>query len=146
MAFKPFSPKQFLPQEFLSKDIYIKWQGKSWMFIDERLLKNYDAVREYLDKPVILNTWFSQSMVDRWRFRSESGLRVPGMVVYSQTSQHSYGRAGDSVGDWSYAQLRRDIMDSKLVLPYPASFELDVNWFHMDVQNIGDDHTYFFHP
>lgn len=103
----------------------------AWRFVDPRLVECFNAVREYLGKSMTLNDYY------RGGDRRWSGIRTSASKYYSQFSAHSFGMAGDAVGDFNYDHLRDDIRNGTLVLPYPVRLELGVNWLHLDVAHTG---------
>lgn len=76
----------FKTQEFVSKEIYAKWGENSLWFIDPRLIKLADFIREFFDKPVKIN--------DGGQY-NYSGFREPECTVGAKLSQHRFGRAID---------------------------------------------------
>jgi len=65
-----------------------------------------------------------------------SGLRTPDSPYYSETSQHSLGKAFDVVFKYVQAEeVREFILNNRDLFPYVTGLELDVSWLHFDVRN-----------
>lgn len=71
--------------ELVPKKVYSIYGEKSMRFIDDRLIDCLKCLREYFNKPVIINT-------KEMQYR---GLRTIESNIYSQFSCHSFGRAAD---------------------------------------------------
>ena len=82
--------KYFKIQELVPPHIYEKRGDKSWELLDSRALMAIDSLRD-LYGPIIINTWASGGN------RKWSGLRTPEYEGYSETSQHTFGRAFDCI-------------------------------------------------
>lgn len=124
-----YKPKNFALYELVSKKVYDEFGDRAWQFLDERVLRNIQAIREYYGVSVRVNDWkwggdFHYSGFD------EGGFRKDG------TSQHNMGRALDfNVRGVSAEKVRSDISSGKIKLPYPDVWlEKDVDWVHMDVR------------
>ena len=123
--------KHFAIHELVPKHIFEKRGEKAWQLLDERLLITLDRLRERYGSMNMNNYHWGGN--DQWR-----GLRTPDSPYYSQTSQHSYGRAADPIfRHVSVDRVRHDLDQEpddetfKLI----NSIELDVSWFHFDVRN-----------
>jgi len=134
-----YKAKYFIIQELVPKSVYEDRGEKAWQLIDIRLIENIDSLRHQLGVALTINNWNAGGS------RDESGLRIAGQRYYKQYSQHSFGRAVDIICSIKAETIRQSIRDKDIILPHPATFELDVNWLHMDVRN-SKDHVYFFHP
>lgn len=129
--------KHFKAYELVSKSIYEKRGNKAYQCIDERLLQLLDTLRELLDSPMTINSW-------QWGGnRNESGLRTPESSYYSNTSQHSYGRAVDFlVKGMTADEVRKKVIGwmrdgtiQELCGVESITLELGVSWVHIDVRN-----------
>ena len=76
--------KHFKAHELVPPAIYDKFGERSFMFLDDRLLKLCDALREEFGSATINNYKWGGDRV-------ASGLRSPDSPYYSPTSQHSFG-------------------------------------------------------
>jgi hypothetical protein len=134
--------QHFAIQELVPEEVFLARGQRAWQLIDNRLIENYDALREQLGTPITINDWTSGGN------RSASGLRVPGMAHFSLYSMHTFGKAGDSVCSIPAQDIRNMIKAGEIEMPHPACFEEfdGMSWFHMDVRNFSNGHTYFFKP
>ena len=128
----------FQLHELLPPDLYYARGDAGWQLLDERLLRAIDALRDWYG-PMTINNWY-------WGGEREwSGLRTPDSPYYSETSQHSYGRAADCLfADVPVEMVRTEILEHP---DEPAhkrinSLELDVSWLHIDVRNCERIMTY----
>jgi len=126
---KVYRPKNFILEEFVSKEIFKKYGERAWQFLDERMTENVQAIRDYYGVPVTANNWkwggqFQYRGFDAYEFRK------------TYVSQHHAGRACDlDVQGKTAQQVRDDIVSGRLVLPHPNVWiEDNVNWNHMDVR------------
>ena len=126
-------------EELVPPSVFEARGHKAWELIDPRLVENLDSLRLQLDTPLTINNW-------QWYgSRQDSGLRLPTSEFWSQFSQHSFGRAADIICGIPAETIREKIRCKEIILPHPSTYELDVNWLHMDVRN-STDHVSFFHP
>jgi len=123
--------KYFKIYELVPEHIYKKFGEKAWMFIDPRLIEMIDLLKEDFPKGTItINNYFWKGK------RNWSGLRVAGCPYYSETSQHSFGRAVDCIfSTYDVEDVRKHIMDNLDRYKYIKGIELDVSWLHIDVRN-----------
>ena len=125
--------KSFIIQELVPEHIYIKRGEKAWELIDDRLIKMIDVLKAKFPKGTMtINNW-------KWGGdRMWSGLRTPESKYYSETSQHSFGRAIDCIfSEYSAQKVRTYIIDNPGLFPYITGIE-DYNgmsWVHIDVRN-----------
>ena len=131
-----FVPKYFKAHEFIPPSIYKKWGERSFMFMDERVLNLADAIRKELG-PLTVNNYY-------WgKDRKWSGLRNPDSPYYSQTSQHTFGRAADGIlrdisTDDARAAIKSGAINNTLEeLGCGLTLEDGVSWLHFDVRNSG---------
>lgn len=122
--------RHFDIQELVPPHIYEAMGDKAWELLDERSLITIDALRDHFG-PIIINDWHSGGN------RKWSGLRTPASPYYSETSQHSYGRAFDCLFlQVSIEKVRQEVLRTRAVkFPYITGIELNVSWFHFDVRN-----------
>lgn len=121
--------KHFEVQELVSPDIYEVRGPKAIELIDERVLITLDKLRETFG-PCTVNDWlFSGDFC-------QSGLRTIEAPEFTQTSQHTFGRAMDcKFRDNSAQEVRLRVIENKPLFPYITFIEDDVSWFHFDVRN-----------
>ena len=126
--------KYFKAHEVVPPEIYEKFGERSFMFLDDRLLKLCDALREEFGSATINNYKWGGNRV-------ASGLRSPDSPYYSPTSQHSFGRAVDILfKDYSAERVRSEIKENqaKFLISgnvYSITLEDGVSWLHIDIRN-----------
>jgi hypothetical protein len=120
--------------------MYARFGDKAIRYIDPRLIAVLNVIRDYVGKPMTINNYkFGGN-------RTESGIRLGGGSHYRQFSAHSFGMAFDAVGDFDPDQLRLDIIEGRLVLPYPVRLEMGIGWLHVDVMNETEEPVIKFWP
>ena len=140
---KAYKAKYFDVREYVPEVVFKNRGEKAWELIDHGLIVNYDALRHQLGVPMTMNNWHTGGT------RQESGLRIVGQPYYKPYSQHSFGRAGDTVCEIPASEIRRRIRDKEIVLPHPCVIEEfdskgnEISWFHMDCRNMSNEHVYF---
>lgn len=148
MTIKSHKARYFDIRELVPESIYLERGEEAWQLIDDRLITNLDSLKTQLEDlygrkiPLIVNNWM-------WGGdRVCSGLRTPGQGCYNPQSQHAFGRAVDPICEIPAPDIREHIRQERIVLPYPASFEEfnGMGWVHMDMRNMSNGHTHFFHP
>ena len=129
----------FKIEELVSPKVYNSVANKEllWLLFDERLLKTIDAIRNYLNEPIAINTWHSKGDREQCGFRDDINT---GALL----SQHRYGRAVDMLiksvsGATGYNALRQKIIANKDKFPYIKGLENNINWLHVDVGNRGEN-------
>ena len=126
--------KHFKAHELVPPAIYDKFGERSFMFLDDRLLKLCDALREEFGSATINNYKWGGDRV-------ASGLRSPDSPYYSPTSQHSFGRAVDILfKDYSAERVRSVIKDDSTIWKNGTglnsiTLEDGVSWLHIDIRN-----------
>lgn len=81
----------FYIQEFVPKYIYDKFGSNSIWFVDPKVFFIAQFLRDRYNKGVTINDWmYKEQFLYQW-----SGFRTPRFEKYSETSQHSAGRAID---------------------------------------------------
>ena len=129
-----YKPKHFKAHELVPPEIYKKWGDRSFMFIDDRLLRLIDALRDEFGSATINNYKYGGD-------RQWSGLRTNGSPYYSRTSQHSFGRAADIIfSNIDAEQVRGEIKEDPQFWLNSAgcdsiTLEDGVSWVHVDVRN-----------
>lgn len=123
--------------ELVDKETYNKYGEFAWSFLDDRLLRMIDFLREEFGKATI-NDWY-------WGGTNENrGLRSPTSTVGAKYSQHKFGRAADILFDGVTAEEVRQFL--KDVWTFNEShhefgsvvkitLEDGVGWLHIDVRN-----------
>ena len=129
--------KHFKIQELVPEHIYKARGEKSWELLDEKLLKTIDTLKEQFPKgSMTINNWLWGGN------RNWSGLRTPDSPDYSETSQHTFGRAADmKFSAYDEADVRKFIINNPEMFPYVKGIEdfKGMTWVHIDVRNTLND-------
>lgn len=136
-----YIPKHFIVEEFFPYQVIAKYgEDKCWEFMDERVLKFMDWIREELDRPIIINNY-------KWGGKfSYRGFR-PNTYKKSRLycSQHCFGRAIDfDVEGMTSDEVRKWLKTHINDLPFNIWVEDKVNWVHIDVRYSNKGKLYFF--
>lgn len=127
--------QNFLLQEYVPPIIYDKWGEKSLWFIDNRLFKLMQFIRERFGKVITINDWHKGGQL---KYR---GFRPPDIDVGAKLSQHRFGRAVDfNVQDVSPRDVNKEIENNftlyaKFGLTTIEDGEFTKNWTHIDIRN-----------
>jgi hypothetical protein len=115
-----YMPVNFAITELVTTRVYKKYGAtRCWQFFDVRALAMLQALRDYLNCPVIVT----------------SGLRMAGDKSYTVKSRHC-GFAFDVVCKlYTAAELRKIIFDHQDLFPYICGIEMGVDWLHFDTRN-----------
>jgi len=79
--------------EFVPPDIYDQYGNSSVWFIDPKIVRVTQFLRDFIGKPIMLNTYKMGSILNT--IYTHSGFRPPYTSVGAQLSQHRFGRAAD---------------------------------------------------
>lgn len=121
-------------QEVLPEEMWNTYGANGLRLMDMRIIEAEQAIRERQGYPRYINTW-SLGMDDN---RNESGLRILGQEYYNLLSQHSYGRALDSIShDVPHEELWEDILDNphwywQAGITVVESINIAPTWLHKD--------------
>lgn len=124
-----YKPKNFRIEELVPEDVYNLRGDKSWELLNPRMLVSVQELREYLNKPVILNNW------DNDGDRHNQVFRTADYYDRLSFSQHLLGNAADPFVPGVEAEELRQIVISrkkKGKLEYVTGMEDGVNWLHID--------------
>ncbi len=131
-----YTPKYFKAYEVVPREVYEEWGERSLMFMDDRILRNADALRERYGS-ITINDWYWGGN-NQWR-----GLRTEDSPYGTQYSQHRFGRAIDHIfKDVTAEEVRQDILKSPELFPLIMSMELGTSWLHVDCRNTQRIQTY----
>jgi len=131
--------KHFEIHELVPRKLYNEYGERCWEFLDDRLCITLDRLRERYGKMQMNNYFWGGD--DEWR-----GLRTPDSPHFSQTSQHTFGRAGDPIfQEVTAEQVRQDLRENPddECFEFITSVELGVEWFHFDTRNCDRIKTYY---
>lgn len=126
--------ENFYLDEFIQPTIYKRFKGKSIWFLDIRLIRIAQLLRDITDKPVTINNWYTGG-----RYK-DSGLRMLSGGIGAKYSQHRYGRAIDvKVEGLTIPQLLDVIVDNEeafrnVGLTTIEDIKYTPTWMHLDVR------------
>lgn len=131
--------KYFKIQELVSEAVYKKYGEKSWEFIDTRLIKVLDLLREHFNKPITVNNWLWGGDLQQRGLRANKDELVANKEDY-YISQHCLGKAIDfTVKGLSaqevYDEILRNIEKFYLISRI-ENIKDTPTWVHIDVANI----------
>ena len=101
-----------------------------WKLIDDDIIIAIDKIKEVFPKgSMSINTYLWSGN------RTQSGVRTKNSKYYSETSQHSLGKAIDCVfGNYSTDEVREYILANQDEFPTIGGVELGTSWLHIDVR------------
>ena len=101
-----------------------------WKLIDDDIIIAIDKIKEVFPKgSMSINTYLWSGN------RTQSGVRTKNSKYYSETSQHSLGKAIDCVFDnYSTNEVREYILANQDEFPTIGGVELGTSWLHIDVR------------
>jgi hypothetical protein len=126
--------------ELVDQPTYERFGEAAWEFFRPEALFSLDSIRDYFNKPAIVNDWHlpgSKSQV-----YTDSGLRIrneKNKDIYSPYSAHSMGCAFDvKIQGMPAEEARQAILDHKNDEPfqYIMRLETGVSWLHFDTFNV----------
>ena len=111
----------YKPKYFSFKECFPYSSLYDWKYMDDRILRSADALRE-----VFGSIWCNGMGL------TQCGYRTNG----SSTSQHRYGRAMDLHSNtYSSEEMRRYIIEHRDAFPWITFIEIDTSWLHIDCRN-----------
>ena len=124
-------PDKFAIHELVPKALYGKYGDKAILCLDSRVTNFLAYVRPRWGVPLTVNN-YGYGGDREW-----STLRTPNSPWYNPISQHTFGRALDSVSRHMTAQeMRDDIKSDPWLLDVlevdSITIEEDVDWLHID--------------
>ena len=123
--------KYFKIHELLPQHIYQEYKDKGWKFIDARIIESIDTLKEHFNLGTMTINNYYWGGDRKW-----SGLRTPKSPYYSETSQHSFGRAVDIIfSEYTAEEARNYIINNPDKFPHIKGIELGVSWLHIDTRN-----------
>jgi len=128
----------FVVQEFVPKAMYQRRGNASIEYMDQRIIAAADLLRDNLrslghDNGFTINNWHLNGA------RQYSGLRTADSKDFSQTSQHTFGRALDIITATPLAFIHAHIIDNHTIYSNIRFIEVDINWLHIDCRQNYDD-------
>jgi len=143
-----YQPKYFKVYELVCPKVYNKFGFIALQFFDEKLLVTIDWIRETLNKPIIINNWFSGGNFDERGLRCIQCSIVRDKCLSGQVyvSPHILGKAVDfDVEGMKAEEVRKWLILNRDSIPYPIRLENNVSWVHLDVEDNGTK-IYLFKP
>ena len=136
--------EHFSIEELVPEIVYQDRGLKAWALLDPRLIEAQDILRRRYG-PTFVNTWaLSPALRQAYGLRTASGIRLATMAEFRIYSQHSFGRATDSLfQDTTAEEVRADLVAKPGIFPFPITLEDGVSWLHLDVRNASDPVTLF---
>jgi uncharacterized protein YcbK (DUF882 family) len=127
--------KHFDLREFVTPNAYIALGDKSRWLIDSRLIDIAEALRQQLQRSIVINNWHLGGKYH------ESGLRDMNTDTGARYSQHKYGRAMDMKVEGMEAEEVRIYIRSNFVWLNALGLTTIENntptWVHIDLRNTG---------
>jgi hypothetical protein len=140
--------KYFQIEELVSKAVLDKYGELAWSFIDVRLLKTLDFLREQLDRSITINNWKWGGRLSQRCLRENTCEIVRKKTSLNQIyiSGHVQGIAADfDVKGMTSVEVRLWIIENQESLPYPVRLEGEVSWIHIDMRETNNQ-VYIFNP
>lgn len=134
--------KNFHLDEYIPKELYLKWQHKPHVLIgllDYKLILADQMLRDKFGSTTI-NNWYIGGN------RNWSGIRTPESPYYSPTSQHSMGRASDKVFKDVTAYEVRSYIKMHFRALGITCIEENVSWVHSDCRWTNKDELHLVYP
>lgn len=133
-----YIPKYFIPQEFVSSEMFKKEQENALARLDEKIVRLADKLYELFDGIMVINTWALDSKKKlKYGFYRYRGYREKNCIVGSKTGAHYVGKAIDfDIYLKDQREKNKDVI--KKILQNRKSFPeikgIEVaNWNHVDV-------------
>jgi len=136
--------KYFDIRELVGPEIYRKYGGASWQFLQTELLHNLLFIREGIGLPIIGNNWHKGGIWDERGHRSnvQTILKDKTFDCILYLSGHVLGCGFDfDVLGMSPDNVRQWIIDNQKELPHKIRLEhkyessgKTINWTHMDTK------------
>lgn len=123
--------KNFVLQEFIYPKIFEDEGVKCIRYIDERIVKAAQIIRDYVGVPVTINNWHTGGNF------TMSGLRPFNSKVGAKMSQHKFGRAIDVKVQAMNGEEMRDVIKKLFAIGslkgLVTTIEDDTDtWLHLD--------------
>lgn len=139
--------KYFDIRELVCPHVYDKFREYAWNFFDPRLLDVMLVIREKLGKPIYVNNWDMGGSFSQRGLRSNISPLVKEKTALEKLymSPHLQGMGLDfDVKGMTAEEVRKWIVNNKILLPHAVRLESDVNWVHLDVRTDGMQAVTFF--
>ena len=144
--------KYFKIQELVSKAVYEKYGEKSWEFIDERLIKTLDLLREHFNAPITINNYkWGGNLTQRGIRCIECRLvkeRLEEGRPYAST-HYTFQALDINVKGWSAKDVYEEILKNQKKFKHIKRMEniaYTPTWTHIDNKDVGKTGIYIFNP
>lgn len=121
----------FKTSEFVPDKVYKERGEAALELMDGRIVEAMEKLREWSGRPMTVNS--------RTEGRNWSGLRTPECPQFSPYSQHTFGRAVDSVASTPPELFHKKIIeDGELGGKLITFIEIGIGWLHIDCRDNRD--------
>lgn len=133
--------KYFKIQELVSENVYKKYGEKSWEFIDTKLIKVLDLLREHFNRPITVNDWMWGGTLEQRGLRTNLDELVKNKTEKGTLyiSQHVLGKAVDfNVKGLSSEEVYKEILKNKnkfYLISRIENIDSTPTWVHIDCAN-----------
>lgn len=145
-----YTPEYFKAWEVVPPGVYRVFGERSFMFINTRVLWTLDAMRQYFDKPIIVNTYKSGKLKTLFGDFDERGFRSPASTTGAVLSPHKRGDAADlNVIGVGCPEVREEILAHQEHPAFRFITRIEAQtegWLHFDVVNTRDTKIITFNP
>ena len=137
-----YIPEYFKASELVPKMIYDIFGDDSFYFLDEKILRIADRIRDHFGAPMMVNN-YAKGLHNR-------GYRLPLSNVGSPLSTHKTGRALDfNIDGLSAEDVYMDIITHEkeffdMGIRRVEKLEHTPTWTHIDIKETNKDIIYYF--
>ena len=127
-----YLPEYFKVEELVPPDLFTIHGYDSLYFLDDRILKTLDMLRDFLETPIIVNDWKNGGLFTQRGYRTAQSIGA-------KYSAHRFGKAVDfDVKKLSSDQFRKMVQKGELdsCLKYITRIEDNVSWNHIDCMGL----------
>ena len=152
-----FRLEEFFPKKYY-EEIFPVYKYRMWTIIDERIKMAVQRIRD-LHGPMIMNTWYKQSLIDKWGYYESRGYRphddddvqTSKCPFYGNISQHRFGRAADlKPVDVTAEYIRKHMRENPKHPAYEGITRVEdtlkgkpITWLHIDCADTGGTQVIF---
>ena len=131
--------RYFKAYELVPPEVYKQFGELSEYLIDSGLRRDLDALRKFIDMPIVVNNW---KWGGQFQYR---GFRPFDCKEGNPVSMHKLGCAIDChCPHLTAEELRQIIINNQSKFKHTKRIEADVNWLHIDTKKTGLDCIYLF--
>lgn len=145
-----YQPEYFKAWELVPPDVLKRFGDKALMFVNTRVIWTLDAMRQYFDKPVVVNTYRSGKLKTLIGDFDERGLRTPATATGAAFSPHKRGDAADlNIMGIGVDEVRDEILSHQNHPAFRFITRIEgvvTGWLHFDVVNTGSSQIHVFNP